>query len=77
MAEQRQEGKKENQPEQAELDRDRDARLRREAVLQQIAQNNKHRMTMEQALDKTLADSFPASDPLSSIPDPSEEEFAA
>jgi hypothetical protein len=25
----------------------------------------------ERALDKTLADSFPASDPLSSIPDPS------
>ncbi|HTC92666.1 MAG TPA: hypothetical protein VK699_04330 [Terriglobales bacterium] len=25
----------------------------------------------ERALDKTLADTFPASDPLSSIPDPS------
>lgn len=27
----------------------------------------------EGTLDKTLADSFPASDPLSSIPDPDEE----
>jgi hypothetical protein len=29
----------------------------------------------EQMLDKTLADSFPASDPPSSIPDPCEEEI--
>jgi hypothetical protein len=39
---------------------------------------DKHRLIMERALDKTLADSFPASDPPSSIPDPGEEEpFAA
>jgi hypothetical protein len=29
----------------------------------------------EKTLDKTLADSFPASDPPSSIPDPSEDSF--
>jgi hypothetical protein len=31
----------------------------------------------EENLDKTIADSFPASDPPSSIPDPEEEEDAA
>ena len=31
----------------------------------------------EKNLDKTLADSFPTSDPPSSIPDPSEDETAA
>lgn len=31
----------------------------------------------EKALDKTLADSFPTSDPPSTIPDPSEDETAA
>ncbi len=31
----------------------------------------------EKMLDKTLADSFPTSDPPSSIPDPSEDSFAA
>jgi hypothetical protein len=33
--------------------------------------------TPEKNLDKTIADSFPASDPPSSIPDPEEEEDAA
>ena len=28
-------------------------------------------------MDKTLADSYPASDPLSSIPDPAEDDSAA
>ena len=32
--------------------------------------------TPEKNLDKTLADSFPASDPPSSIPDPDEEDAA-
>lgn len=32
--------------------------------------------TPEKNLDKTLADSFPASDPPSSIPDPEEEDAA-
>ena len=31
----------------------------------------------EETLDKTIADSFPASDPPSSIPDPDEDESAA
>jgi hypothetical protein len=32
--------------------------------------------TREESLDKTVADSFPASDPPSSIPDPDDEEAA-
>jgi len=35
---------------------------------------NVHR---DEGMDKTLADSFPASDPPSSIPDPDDEEGAA
>jgi len=35
---------------------------------------NAHR---DEGMDKTLADSFPASDPPSSIPDPGDEENAA
>lgn len=31
----------------------------------------------EKMLDKTVADTFPASDPPSSIPDPDEDSFAA
>jgi hypothetical protein len=31
----------------------------------------------EKMLDKTIADSFPASDPPSSIPDPDEDSFAS
>jgi hypothetical protein len=31
----------------------------------------------EESLDKTIEDSFPASDPTSSIPDPDEDESAA
>ncbi len=37
-------------------------------------EQNLHIMMQERALDETLAESFPASDPLSSIPDPAEEE---
>lgn len=37
-------------------------------------EQKRHIMMMERALDETLAESFPASDPLSSIPDPAEEE---
>ncbi len=37
--------------------------------------NEEHRRR-EQAHDKTLADSFPTSDPPSSIPDPGEEDAA-
>jgi hypothetical protein len=33
--------------------------------------------TNDEAYDKTIADSFPASDPPSSIPDPEDEEDAA
>jgi hypothetical protein len=36
----------------------------------------KDKETPENNLDKTLADSFPASDPPSSIPDPEEEDAA-
>jgi hypothetical protein len=32
--------------------------------------------TREKMFDKTMADSFPASDPPSSLPDPSEDSFA-
>jgi hypothetical protein len=63
-----------NEREQASFELDLEARQRREAVAQQIAKNNRHRLNMERALDQTLADSFPASDPPSSIPDPGEEE---
>jgi hypothetical protein len=38
------------------------------------AAENTHR---DEGMDKTLADSFPASDPPSSIPDPEDEENAA
>lgn len=38
--------------------------------------NNKHDVR-EKALDKTLADSFPTSDPPSTIPDPGEEDSAS
>ena len=31
----------------------------------------------DKMMDKTLADTFPASDPLSSLPDPDEDSFAA
>jgi hypothetical protein len=31
----------------------------------------------EKMMDKTIADSFPASDPLSSLPDPDEDSFAS
>jgi hypothetical protein len=33
------------------------------------------RLTREKTLDKTVADSFPASDPPSTMPDPSEDSF--
>ena len=33
----------------------------------------KHRQHEEESLDKTIEDSFPASDPPSSIPDPDED----
>lgn len=35
------------------------------------------RQEEEESLDKTIEDSFPASDPPSSIPDPDEDESAA
>jgi hypothetical protein len=42
---------------------------RQEPRPQQVPPGSKE--AHERALDKTLADTFPASDPLSSIPDPS------
>jgi len=40
--------------------------------------SSRERRLREEALDKTLADSFPSSDPLSSIPDPgAEDPYAA
>jgi hypothetical protein len=33
--------------------------------------------TKDKMFDKTIADTFPASDPLSSLPDPDEDSFAA
>ncbi len=38
---------------------------------------NDERQVREKMLDKTVADSFPASDPPSSIPDPDEDSIAA
>ena len=35
------------------------------------------RQVKDKMLDKTIADSFPTSDPPSSIPDPDEDSFAA
>ncbi len=34
-------------------------------------------LVRDKMLDKTIADSFPTSDPLSTIPDPEEDSFAA
>lgn len=41
----------------------------------QVDSENKHKIR-EKNLDKTLADSFPTSDPPSTIPDPEEEDAA-
>ena len=43
----------------------------------QQTKQNKHRMILERALDETLAESFPASDPPSTIPAPVDEELDA
>jgi hypothetical protein len=40
-------------------------------------QKTEEQQRRERALDKTIADSFPTSDPPSTIPDPGEEEDAA
>ena len=42
----------------------------KEADQQALARHDQHR---EESLDKTIEDSFPASDPPSSIPDPDED----
>lgn len=42
-----------------------------------IDEETRHRQHREKALDKTLADSFPTSDPPSSIPNPDEEDSDA
>ncbi len=39
--------------------------------------HKKPELVKDKMLDKTLADSFPTSDPPSSIPDPEEDSFAA
>jgi hypothetical protein len=49
---------------------------RRDPEERQLEENTEYRRR-EQAMDKTLADSFPTSDPPSSIPNPGEEEDAA
>jgi hypothetical protein len=38
---------------------------------------NDEKKVKEKMMDKTLADSFPTSDPPSSIPDPKDDSFAA
>ncbi len=73
MADERDERKQGSPQIESEQSKDREARLRREAVARQIALNNEHRIAMERGLDQTIADSFPASDPPSSIPNPDEE----
>jgi hypothetical protein len=40
-----------------------------------VIDENDERQRREKMLDKTLADSFPASDPPSSVPDPSGDSF--
>ena len=77
MADERQEQKQGTTQNESNLSQDWEARRRHQAVTRQIALNNARRMAMERGLDKTIADSFPASDPPSSIPDPAEEEPAA
>ncbi len=42
-----------------------------------VIDNRSKRERKEKMLDKTIADSFPASDPPSSIPDPDEDSFAS
>jgi hypothetical protein len=48
-------------------------RTHREAEDRDINQEHEHEVR-DKMMDKTLADSYPASDPPSSIPDPSEED---
>jgi hypothetical protein len=76
MADEREQGKQghpQTESEQASSKREQESRSRSEAVAQKISEN-KHRMVLERALDETLAESFPASDPASSIPAPCCEE---
>jgi hypothetical protein len=49
-----------------------DTALKRDPEDRKVDENEKHKIR-EKTLDKTLADSFPTSDPPSSIPDPSED----
>ena len=48
----------------------------RDPEAREIDEQNE-KQVREKMLDKTLADSFPSSDPPSSIPDPAEDSFAA
>ena len=50
--------------------------LRRDPEDRQINEADP-RQVRDKMLDKTIADSFPTSDPPSSIPDPEEDSFAA
>jgi len=50
--------------------------LRRDPEDRPVDQHNP-RQVRDKMLDKTIADSFPTSDPPSSIPDPAEDSFAA
>lgn len=50
--------------------------LRRDPEDRAIDRHNP-RQVRDKMLDKTIADSFPTSDPPSSIPDPQEDSFAA
>ena len=60
-----------NEPEHRGSGRDPEERKKVEGDVQQAEHNRR-----EQALDKTLADSFPTSDPPSSIPNPENEDAA-
>jgi hypothetical protein len=53
-----------------------DPNLERDSEDRQLPSENK-RAIQEKNLDKTIADSFPTSDPPSTIPNPGEEEDAA
>lgn len=53
-----------------------DPKLKRDPEDRPVEADKKHQVK-EKTLDKTLADSFPTSDPPSSIPDPEEDDSAA
>ena len=56
---------------------DRQSRLAQDTHSTHHKSEEEEKREREEGLDKTLEESFPASDPLSSIPDPEDEDSAA